>query len=299
MNMQRLMAMEFFKLRKRMMTWIVTAIIIGLVILLYSILWSISGRAGSYFDDDLRRRISYEELRRGLFLEAGVPFALQIIATFGSLLAIIFAAGAAGSEYSWGTVRLIATASNGRTRLLLARLIVVCLLIAAGVLLAVAVALAYSFIITTWSGGADWGFVTWTFLKDQWLAYGRTLFVMAPYVSLAFAAAVIGRSTLAGVGAGIAFAFLEPLISGLMRAGGGRWEHVPNYLISVNRQVVLLQNKIPLGLPSFGPTERDLSQRGAFGAGEASIILAIYTVAFLVVAFIVYRRRDINAASNG
>jgi ABC-type transport system involved in multi-copper enzyme maturation permease subunit len=84
-----------------------------------------------------------------------------------------------------------------------------------------------------------------------------------------------------------------------MRAGGGRWEHVPNYLISVNRQVVLLQNKIPLGLPSFGPSERDLSQRGAFGAGEASIILAIYTVAFLVVAFVVYRRRDINAASNG
>lgn len=299
MNMQRLMAVEFFKLRKRMMTWIVTLIIIGLIILLYSILWSISGRAGSYFDEDLRRRITYQELRRGLFLEAGVPFALQIVATFGSLLAIIFAAGAVGSEYSWGTVRLMATASNGRLRLLTARLIVVCGLIAAGVLLAVFVALAYSFVITTYSGGADWGFVTWPFIRDQWLAYGRTLYVMAPYVSLAFAAAVVGRSTLAGVGAGIAFAFLEPLISGLMRAGGGRWEHVPNYLISVNRQVVLLQNKVPLGLPSFGPSERDLANRGAFSAEAAAITLGLYTVGFLVIAFVVYRRRDINAASNG
>lgn len=299
MNMQRLMAVEFFKLRKRMMTWIVAAIIIGLVILLYSILWSISGRAGSYFDEETRRSISYAELRRGLFLQSGVPFALQIVATFGSLLAIIFAAGAAGSEYSWGTVRLMATASNGRLRLLTARLIVVSALIALGVLLAVAVALGYSFIITTYSGGADWGFVTWTFVKDQWLAYGRTLFVMAPYVSLAFAAAVVGRSTLAGVGAGIAFAFLEPLISGLMRAGGGRWENVPNYLISVNRQVVLLQNKLPLGLPSFGPSERDLARRGAFSTEQAALILVLYTVSFLVIAFVVYRRRDINAASNG
>ena len=54
MNIQRLMAGEFFKLRKRMMTWILAALIVGLIVLLYSILWSVSGRAGGYFDRDLR-----------------------------------------------------------------------------------------------------------------------------------------------------------------------------------------------------------------------------------------------------
>ena len=299
MSMLRLINVEFFKLRKRMLTWVVAGIIVFLIVLLYSIVWSISGRAGSYFDDELRRRVSYEELRRGIFLQAGVPFALQIVATFGSLLAIIFAAGAAGSEYSWGTVRLMATASNGRLRLMTARLFVICALVCLGTLLAVGVALAYSTLLTVYYGGADFDFVTASFLKEQGLALGRTLYVMAPYVALGFAAAVVGRSTLAGVGAGIGVAFLEPLISQLMRAGGGRWEHVPNYLISVNRQVLLVQNELPAGLPSFGESQRELSRQGALSGEAAALILAGYTLAFIAAAFFAYRRRDITASSNG
>jgi ABC-2 type transport system permease protein len=301
MSIQRLMASEFFKLRKRMMTWILAALIVGLIILLYSILWSVSGRAGGYFDRDLGRRIQYQELRRGIFLQAGVPFALQIIAQFGSLLAVIFAAGAAGSEYSWGTVRLMATASSGRLRLITARLIVVCALVALGTLLAVAVALAYSAVITTYYGGSDFSFITAGFLKEQFFSWGRTIYVMAPFVALAFAAAILGRSTLAGVGIGLAVTFLEPLIGSLMRLGGPRWEAVPNYLISANRGVVLAQNKLPVGLPefSFGPSKTELAQQGAFSPEAAALILALYTISFLVLAFIVYRRRDITSSSNG
>ena len=301
MNIQRLMAGEFFKLRKRMMTWILAALIVGLIILLYSILWSISGRAGGYFDRDLGRRIQYQELRRGIFLQAGAPFALQIIAQFGSLLAVIFAAGAAGSEYSWGTVRLMATASSGRLRLITARFIVTCALVAMGTLLAVAVALAYSAVITTYYGGADFSFITASFLREQFLSWARTVYVMLPFVSLAFAAAIVGRSTLAGVGVGLAVTFLEPLIGSLMRLGGARWESVPNYLISANRSVVLAQNKLPVGLPefSFGPSKNELARQGAFSAEGAAIIIAIYTISFIALAFIVYRRRDITSSSNG
>ena len=70
-------------------------------------------------------------------------------------------------------------------------------------------------------------------------------------------------------------------------------------LISVNRESILLQNRLPLGLPSFGPSARDLSRRGAFGPWEAALILGIYTVSFLAIAFVVYRRRDITSSSNG
>ncbi len=298
MNMQRLIAVEFFKLRKRMMTWVVTLLTVGLIILLYSILWSISGRGGS-FKDDQGFRIAYSELRRGLFLEAGVPFALTIVAQFGTLLAVILAAGAVGSEYAWGTVRLMATASSGRLRLITARLIVVFALVALMALLAVAVALAYSTVITVTNGGADFSFLTAGFVNDQFLAYLRTLFVMAPYIALAFAAAVIGRSTLAGVGTGIGFAFLEPLVSGLMRLGGSPWKHMPNYLINANREVILLQNKLPHGLPNFGPSESDLHKRGVNSPEEAALILTIYIVAFIALAFYVYRRRDITAGAGG
>ncbi len=93
--MGHLIAAEFFKLRKRMMTWVLGLLLVALVVLLYSIVWSISSRTGSFLEEG--QRIPYEQLRRGLFLETGVPFALQIVAQFGTLLAIILAAGSVGS----------------------------------------------------------------------------------------------------------------------------------------------------------------------------------------------------------
>ena len=101
-------------------------------------------------------------------------------------------------------------------------------LVAAGTLLAVAVATGVQLDHHAQAnGGADFSFVTAGLVRDQSASYGRTLFVMTPYVTLAFAAAVVGRSTLAGVGAGIGVAFIEPLVSSLMRLGGEPWEDDP------------------------------------------------------------------------
>jgi ABC-2 type transport system permease protein len=298
-NMQRLIAVEFYKLRKRMMTWVVALLLVGLVILLYSVLWNISGRVTFFGDRQNGIRFTGEDLRRALFLQGAVPFSLEIVATFGTLLAVILAAGTVGSEYAWGTVRLMATASSGRLRLISARLFVVSVLIAIGALLAVAVALAYSTIITLTSGGSDFSFLTAGFVKEQFFAYARTLFVMAPYVSLAFAAAVLGRSTLAGVGTGMGVAFLEPVVSNLMRLGGNPWKSIPNWLINANTQVITLQNAVPEPLPRFGPSRREVVSQGLHSPEVAAIILALYIVAFIAVAFVVYRRRDITAGSGG
>lgn len=292
--MTRLIAAEWFKLRKRMMTWVVAAILIGLVVLLYSVLWSISGRVTTFGEHN---EFSAEDLRRALFLQGSVPFALEIAGSFGTILAIILAAGAVGSEYSWGTIRLIATASSGRMQLMFAKLLVVFALAAIGVLLAVAVAVAYSAIITAANGGSDYSFVTASWFRDQLFSYGRTLFVMAPYISLGFAAAALGRSTLAGVGAGIGIAFIEPLVGGLMRAGGSPWKDIPNYLINSNTNVIIVQNKVPPALPSFGPSARDLADQNALSVEGAAIVLSIYIVVFVALALLAFRRRDITASS--
>jgi ABC-2 type transport system permease protein len=287
----RLMSAEFFKLRKRMMTWVVAILMVGLVILLYSILWSVSGHVTTFGEHN---EFTGQDLRRALFLQASVPFSLQVVAAFGTIFAMILAAGAVGSEYSWGTVRLMATAASGRVRLLASKLLVVCGLVVVGTLLAVAVGLIYSSIITVTNGGSSLSFITPGFVRDQVVSLGRTLFVMAPYVTLAFAMAAIGRSTLAGVGAGLGIAFIEPLINGLMRLGGSPWKDIPNYLINANSDVVLLQNKVP-DVIRFGPTAQDLARNHVNGVPEAMLILALYSVAFVALAFLVYRRRDITA----
>jgi ABC-type transport system involved in multi-copper enzyme maturation permease subunit len=285
------MAVEFFKLRKRMMTWILAILMVGLVVLLYSVFWSVSGHVTTFGEN---AQYTGEDLRRALFLQTSVPFSLQVVASFGTIFAMILAAGAVGSEYSWGTVRLMATAASGRVRLIAAKLLVVCGLVAAGALLAVAVGLIYSSVITVTNGGSNFSFITAGFVRDQAESYGRTLFVMAPYVTLAFAMAAIGRSTLAGVGAGIGIAFVEPLIGGLMRLAGNPWKEIPNYLINANSSVVLLQNKVP-DVIRFGRSAQDPTNRQLNGTPEAMFILAIYSLAFIALAFLVYRRRDITA----
>ena len=290
--MTRMLAAELFKLRKRMMTWVLAVLLAGLVIMLYSILWSISGRATTFGE---MHQFTGEQLRRALFLQTSVPFSLEIVASFGTIFAMILAAGAAGSEYSWGTIRLAATAASGRIRLLVAKLLVVCGLIIAGTLLAVAVAVAYSSVITVLNGGTSLDFVTAAFLRDQAAAFGRTLFVIAPYVALAYAMAVLGRSTLLGVGSGLGFAFMEPLIGGLMRLGGSPWEDIPRYFMNINVQVIRQQNSVPGALPRFGADRADLERLNANSPQEAAIILAIYSIVFIALACWVYRRRDITS----
>ena len=289
--MTRLLAVEFFKLRKRMMTWILAILMVGLVILLYSILWSVSGHVTTFGEN---AQFTGEDLRRALFLQTSVPFSLQVVASFGTIFAMILAAGAVGSEYSWGTVRLMATAASGRVRLMAAKLLVVGGLVAASALLAVAVGLIYSSIITVTNGGSDFSFVTPGFVRDQAESFGRTLFVMTPYVTLAFAIAAIGRSTLAGVGAGIGIAFIEPIVNGLMRMASNPWKEIPNYMINANADVVLLQNKVPEVI-RFGSSDQAIADYHFNGTTEAMVILAAYSVVFVALAFFVYRRRDITA----
>ena len=286
--MDRLLHAEFFKLRKRMMTWVLGLILVGLVALLYSILWSTSSRVSSFGEEN---RFTGIDLRQALFLPGAVPYSLQIVGTFGVILAVILAAGSIGSEYAWGTVRLVATASSGRIRWLSAKLLIVVGLTALGALIAVCAALAYSAIIAAYYGDASGSFFSGVYLRDQLAAYGRTLFVIMPYLTLSFALAVIFRSTLAGVGTGMGVAFAEPLIDGLMNAAGRPWDKIPNYLLNTNRQVILLQNKLPEVLPRFGGR----GETSGLTPPEAGLVLALYTVAFVAIAFVVFRRRDIGS----
>jgi ABC-type transport system involved in multi-copper enzyme maturation permease subunit len=291
--MTRLLNVEFFKLRKRLMTWVIAAVLVGLVGLLYIVLWDASGEATKV----IQRRFTGADLRRVLYTQYAVPFSLQIVGFFGIVLAVIFAAGAAGGEYAWGTVRLMTTRARGRLQLLSAKLIVVCLMVLVGSLLAVLVGILISTIITQSSGGADYSFVNWTFIKEQFLAYGRANYVLAPYVAMAFCLAIVFRSTLAGVGTGLGVALIGRLIAELMLQGGEPWASLPKYFIHMNSDVIMTQNAVPRPLPRFGPGISELARDGAFSPHTAAIVLAVYVIAFIAIAFIVYRYRDITAGT--
>jgi hypothetical protein len=162
--------------------------------------------------------------------------------------------------------------------------------------LAVAVGIAYSWLITATSGGSSYSFVNSTFVWQQLEAFGRTLFVLTPYVTMAFCIAIVGRSTLAGVGAGLGVSLMGPLIGSLMEQGGEPWKSLPQYFIHTNAQIIMAQNAVPQPLPQFGPTLRELAREGARTPEQAAIILLVYVAVFVAITFVVYRYRDITPA---
>lgn len=290
--MTRLIDSEFFKMRKRLMTWVCAAVLVGLIVLLYWVLWDASDEATKRLGNS---RFLQQDLRRVLFLQYSVPFSLQVVGFFGAVLAVVFAAGSAGGEYGWGTVRLIATSAPGRIKLMTAKMFVVTVMTCLGAALAVAVGLAMSGLITWTSGGANWDFVTNDFLWNQFEAYLRTVYVLLPYVFMAFCISVLGRSTLAGVGAGLGVATVGRLIAELMQQGGEPWRSLPDYFIHRNADILMAQNVVPRPLPQFGPSLRNLERNEAFTPETAALILGIYIFVFVAATLIVFSRRDIAA----
>ena len=290
--MTRLIDAEFFKMRKRLMTWVCAAVLVGLILLLYWVLWDASGEATKRLGNS---RFLQQDLRRVLYLQYSVPFSLQVVGFFGAVLAVVFAAGSAGGEYGWGTVRLIATSAPGRVKLMTAKMFVVLVMTCAGAALAVGVGLLMSGFITWSSGGANWDFVTNDFIWRQFEAYIRTVYVLLPYVFMAFCISVIGRSTLAGVGAGLGVATVGRLIAELMQQGGEPWRSLPDYFIHRNADILMAQNVVPRPLPQFGPSLNNLARNEAFSPETAALILGVYIFVFIAATLIVFSRRDISS----
>jgi ABC-2 type transport system permease protein len=287
--MLRLINAELFKLRKRAMTSILLFVLVGILIIIYLILLAVSNanlpipRA----DEGMPRIVNL------LGLPVAIPLAFMFLAGLGSILAVILVASSMGNEYNWRTIRTLLTSSESRFKLLCAKLISAILLILLGMVIGVVTGFIMS-LITTAIGGYkfDFGFATGSYMWDQFLQFWRTFYVMLPYIFLGFLLSIVGRSAMPGIALGIAILFFEPVITGLMNLAGGWISEIPAYLLGENVNAITALADLPSG---FG---------GGFGfraIGEmpsithATIVLGVYSVVSLVLAFYLFRKRDVTS----
>lgn len=291
--MIRLIGAELFKLRKRSMTWILLSILIGILVLLYLLLLAISkvnlpaGPGGQQMGN----------LKNLLGLPTALPFAMSMLSSFGTVLAVILAANTIGNEYNWRTIRTMLISSESRFKLLGAKLISATIVILAGMVIGLAAGFIMSLITTAIGGFAfDFSFVTGTYLWDQFLQFWRTFFVLIPYALLGFLFAITGRSAMPGISLGIGIYFLESIITTFMRLAGGWIARVPEYLLTANVNAITALNKLPQGFRAGAGAigaGSDLSSQNP-GVGHAAIILTGYSLIFLILAFYLFRKRDVT-----
>jgi ABC-2 type transport system permease protein len=289
--MARLIAAELFKLRKRLMTRMLLVVLVGVISITCLVLLAIS--RATIGGPGLEATPGQAGLVNPLGLPLALPIALSIISSLGVVLAVILSASSIGSEYNWRTIRTMLICSEGRLKLLGGKLIAVALLVLAGMALGLATGLVMS-LLTTAIGGYvfDFSFATGQFLQDQLLQFWRVFYVMMPYMLLGFLFAIVARSVMPGIALSIGVFFLEPIATAFMNVAGGWIAKVPNYLLRANVRAITATGGLPQWITVEG--ENGIASQTP-GTAHAFITIALYSLAFIALAFYLFRKRDVTS----
>jgi ABC-2 type transport system permease protein len=287
--MINLIRAEWLKLSRRPLSWIL--LILFLVLLVAQILTQFALTLGMPVRSGIVSA-QFEEWRRGVLFPGIFATALSHVNGLGGIFAVIFAAGAIGSEYSWGTLRTQLARDPARDRYLLAKLTTIMLMLATATLLATLLAALLSAVLSPILGSAI--SITPGDLMNLIVATLRALYVLLPYVLLTAYATLFTRSVLGGVAIGLSYIIVETGFGALalLRVLGGVWALVYNLTIGQNINTLTLMNRHAFGLHPETTAPLDLSQLPS--PLQATIVVAVYSALFLAFALILFRRRDIT-----
>lgn len=278
-----LVRMELMKLRYRPMTWVVfgliTTLLSGLMSLGYVITRTMERPPGMSLDEDVK-----SFLFPGVFQEG-----FSIIGGVGFILLVVIAAAIIGSEYSWGTIRVLVGSGVPRARLLAAKLVTV-LIVTTALTLAGFVAFSVTSLVIAVIGGhpVDTSWLDGGAVIDLVLMVARTIFTLLVPALLAFTVAILSRSLAAGIAVGIGVTIFESIVVSLLNMVGGIGETIADLLLAPNIQAISELNAIG---------ERTWTTDGLPDPWRAAALLTIYMAAMVAACFVIFRRRDI--ASGG
>jgi len=210
-------------------------------------------------------------------------FGVQIVSGIGSVMLIVFAASHVGTEFGWGTLRTLLAHGAGRGAFLGAKVLSLALYAALFVFLGVVAAILGSFVATAIAAadasGLDLGAIA--------NAAARAYYTFLPYMALALVIAVWSRSAGAGIAAGLVVYFTEGLVAQLLVSLNSDFANIVNYGLSRNVGALI---RGAAGTTTFP----DPSAVGLPNQGQAAVLLGIYTVVFLGLAYWRLRSRDVT-----
>jgi ABC-type transport system involved in multi-copper enzyme maturation permease subunit len=318
----RLIGMELYRIRRRIMSKVLISIAIFIAILVF-LLFSLNtffvqnaspesftppcppssassqgqsqpncppptaAQAAQLREDALRS--ASEPLRLPTSLNIIVQFALSA----GTILIIILIGAITGGEFSIGTVRLMYTRGPTRSQFLLAKVGVSAICAAIGILSMSIIGILTGQALNALSNMTqDFGF-----LSASWVAHTTLYLLIAMldwfiFAIIAIFFGTLGRSTVAGIVGALTWLFIEPILGSILKLAGtfsqgpfGNFlKAIPDYFIG-NNIGALLQNQ---GQHIFGGSGSSLSDL------HALLVLAVYLAAFIGLAWWINERRDVT-----
>ncbi|WP_047864672.1 ABC transporter permease subunit [Rubrobacter aplysinae] len=271
---------ELFKLRKRPATWVIGIIFAAATLLfgyllLYLVTVAVSGGG---------QGAPQQGLPPFLLPESFLTNVLGTFANFGTALALILGALAMGSEYGWDTFKVSLTQRPGRLGFLGGKLLAVGALLLVITLAILLLGAAASYVIAL----AEDATVEWPSVLDILEGIGAGWLILATFAAMGVGLAALFRGTALAIGIGLVYVLvLESLFISLASQ---------NETISNIGKRLPAKNALDLS-GSFGQTPQALSggaQGNTVEPGTAVLTLGIYAVAFLALAVLLFRSRDVT-----
>ncbi len=294
--MLRALRSEVYRLRRRWMPWIILGLIVLLGFVFYELIYFTLNsqlqlmRSGNIpanaAPGGTQAAIAQaEETLQQITPKHIAGFGVSLVAGVGSVMLIVFAASQMGTDYGWGTLRTLLAAGVSRPSFLITKLGSIALFAVLFTILGVIATVIASFLVSSQAGfdtgGFDAGAVAVAGLK--------TAYCFLPYLSLAALIALWSRSSGAGIAAGLVIYFAESIVMQLLISFNKDYATIANLGISRNVQSLSRAAvNVTAGPASGAPALPDQTQ--------AALVLAVWTIAFVAVAFWRLRVRDVTLA---
>lgn len=278
---------ELLKLRKRPAVWVLGALWLALLVLFaYALPYAFFAGApelpqGLPPEAQAQEQAAFNQQKAQLYPVNLVPHVLSGFDGFGAPIALIFGVLAVGSEYSWGTLNTILSQRPGRLGAFFAKMLALAAVLALFVVLAFAIGTVGSLLVALLENGP----LQWPSLIQALEALGAGGVILAVWAALGVFLATLFRGTALAIGLGLFYALaLEGIISGLPISN------------EFYRQGFLGQNSAFLATSFASDTlSQGLAPPGAeVGAVQAALVLCAYIAVFVIVAALVFRRRDVS-----
>src|SRR5215212_5649433 len=197
-------------------------------------------------------------------------------------VALILGALAAGSEYSWGTMKIILSQRPGRLGVLLGKLLALLGLLILFALLAFLAGGMSSLAVALLSGES--------LVRPPAIALlgglGAGTLILVVWAAFGFALATLFRSTALAVGLGLIYSFaVEPALSNLSTMNETLQSSV-KFFPGVNTSALSF---------AFEAVEDPGLRESFLSPAQSILVILLYTAAFIFIAALVFRRRDVTA----
>ncbi len=288
-----LMRGEFLKVMRQWTTWILLAMVAGVTVLPYVI-----ETVRPHFKEAIANTplvAYYDQMGIGL----------SVLRVFTGFFLLIVTARMIGQEYQLGTIRVLLSRGVGRLQLLFAKLLTMTIIALILLIVGVLINLLLTIILIGGIAGNlnSFSALTSQFWSDSGIFVLYILLNMGVSILLATAAAVIGRASVFGIAAALAFFPMDNFGTVIMIlanrvTGSDFWLSITAYFLgpNLNQMPVALTNNRALTI-GFGPLY-NAGPGGGHGilvdGTHTLVVAAVYAAIFAAVAIWLTWKRDVK-----